>query len=323
MSKDLAFDYFEEEALNNPQLEIKEDNSEFVKLMQRLYNKEESLSYSSLKRFSESPRHFLQYKLKKDFEESESQLFGSVCDIKLTEPHKFNDIYCVVNNVPNTDNQKGFCISILNGSSPEESKKINNPRGDAQDLFLMYEKYIYALKEKKTIISTDLDEQTTKVVDNLKKSELVMQYIDSCNNFQVKKKFDYNGWKINGILDAEGTGIVIDFKFASKCDIESFERDVKKYKYYLQAGIYSKFDEGLSEYYFIVYDKNLNFSVIKLDYSYIHYGVREFEYLVKKLEDCIYKNRWKESYNFFDVQQATLFKPKWVKGFETDPIDVE
>ncbi len=323
MSKDLYFDYSEQEVFENPPLEIEEENNEFKELMQRLYNKQESLSYSSLKKFAESPRHFLQYKLQTDFKQSPSMLFGSICDLKLTEPHKFDLKYAVVKNTPNTDNQIGFCNSILNGSSPEEAKKINNPRGDAQELFLLYEDYINALKSNKTIIDVELDELSTKIVDNLKKSELVMQYIDSCTEFQKKESFEYNKWKINTIKDGVGNRIILDFKFATKCDTESFERDIKKFRYYLQAGIYCKADEGVSEYYFIAYDKNLNFNVIKLDYSYIHYGIREFEYLVKKLEDCIYNNRWSESYNFFDVQQSTVFKPKWIKGFETDALDIE
>lgn len=298
-------------------------NQEYYNLIGRLNNKEETLSYSSLKKFAESPRHFIQYKMNKDYKQTESQLFGSICDMKLTEPYKFSYTYAVVEATPSTDNQINFCLNIANGLTPEEAKKISKPRGDANELFLHYEKYINAVKNNKKIINTDLDEQTTKIVENLKQSEIVMQYVDSCNAFQVKKAFDYNGWKINSILDGEGNNLILEFKYASKCDIESFERDIKKYKYYLQAGIYSLFNQGISEYIFIVFDKNLNFSVVKLDYSYISYGIREFEYLINKLEDCINNNRWKESYNFFDVKKATIYKPKWAKGFDTDPIEID
>lgn len=87
-------------------------------------------------------------------------------------------------------------------------------------------------------------------------------------------------------------------------------------------GMYAESFEGIPEVYLIVFDTTGNFSVIKIDYSLISYGKREYQYLVTKFDQCVKQNRWSESYNFFDVQQRTVYKPKWIKGFETDPDDV-
>jgi len=73
----------------------------------------------------------------------------------------------------------------------------------------------------------------------------------------------------------------------------------------------------------IVFDATGNFSLIKIDYSLISYGIREYQYLVHKFDQCVKQNRWNESYNFFDHTQRTVYKPKWIKGFETDATDVE
>ena len=63
----------------------------------------------------------------------------------------------------------------------------------------------------------------------------------------------------------------------------------------------------------------MNFSVIKVDYSLLNYGLRKYRYLVKKLDECIAENRFNESYNFFDYSGVkTVYKPKWIKGFETE-----
>lgn len=75
----------EQELIEN--LEINE--SEYYNLISRLQKKEETLSYSSLKEFGKSPRNFINYKLAPRKTQTESQIFGSLCDCFLTTPEKF------------------------------------------------------------------------------------------------------------------------------------------------------------------------------------------------------------------------------------------
>lgn len=330
MSKDLALEnskamqqWESENTYSIIPIEQEQENSKYIQLLQRLQSKEETLSYSSLKAFSKSPRNFIQYKLNPRSEQNASQVFGSLCDILLTEPDKFEEKYAVVESVPTTDNQIGFCNDIVSGKSAVDAKAANNPQGSAETLLAKYGKYVEAVKLGKTIVSVEDKEQADKIVENLKKSELVMQYVDACNAFQVKTEWTYSGWKFKGFKDGCGTNIIIDFKYAADADPDKFERDIFKFKYHLQAGMYVQEDEGFPEYYLIVYDKSLNFSVLKIDPTLISYGIREYKYLVAKMEQCIKENRWSESYNFWDVQQRTVYKPKWIKGFETDPTDVD
>lgn len=322
-TKELAMQYSEQESLEEAPVIIEEQDSQYIQLLKRLQAKEETLSYSSLKAFAKSPRNFIQYKLKPRSAQTDSQIFGSLCDCFLTTPEKFDDLFVVVDNVPSTDNQIGFCNSMLAGVSPEEAKKLNNPRGDANDLAAMYKPYCDAVKSGKTSVSTAMKNEATIIIDNLKKSDLVMQFIDSCTSFQTKREWTYSGWKFKGFTDAEGTRLILDFKYSKDADPDKFEREIINYDYFMQMGMYADSDEGLPECYFIVYDKTLNFSVIKVDYTFLSYGIRKYKYLVAKLEDCIKNNRWAESYNFFDVQLRTVYKPKWVKGFETDADNVE
>jgi hypothetical protein len=323
MSKDLAFEYAEIEAIENPPVIIEQESSEFVELMKKMQSKELTLSYSSLKAFAKSPRNFIKYKLQKKTPQSESQIFGSLCDCLLTTPEKFDELYIIVDSIPNTENQIGFCQGLIEGMTPEDSKKANNPRGDAKELANLYAPYCEAIKKGKAIITSKLKEEATAIVDNLKKSDFVMQFIDSCTSFQNKREWTYNGWKFIGFTDAEGHNIIIDFKYSRDADPDKFERDIQNYDYFMQMGMYLDSVEGIPECYFIVYDKSFNFSVIKVDYSYLNYGIRKYKYLVAKLEDCINNNRWSESYNFWDIQIRTAFKPGWVKGFEIDTDTLE
>lgn len=323
MSKELAFDYSEQEAIENPPVIIQEESNEYIELMKRLQNKTETLSYSALKAFAKSPKSFIQYKLKPKSPKNESQIFGSLCDCLLTCPETFEKDFVIIGSIPTSDNQKGFCQDMFDGMTKEDAYARNYKTGGVEKVWEALGSYIEAYKSGKMVCTKKMHEDATKLVENLKKSELIMQFIDSCDSFQTKIEWTYNRWKFKGFLDASGKALIIDFKFSKDSDPDKFERDIINYDYFMQMGMYHDADGGLPECYFIVYDKSLNFSLLKVDYSFLNYGVRKYKYLVAKLEQCIKQNRWNESYNFFDVQQRTVYKPKWVKGFETDPNDVE
>src|SRR3954468_17330714 len=80
MSKDLAQDYAEQEAIENPPIIIEEENSEYISLLKRIQSKEETLSFSSLKAFASSPKNFIKYKLKPKTTPTDAVIEGSVCD---------------------------------------------------------------------------------------------------------------------------------------------------------------------------------------------------------------------------------------------------
>lgn len=302
----------------------KDQESEYIALLERLRNKEERLSFSSLKAFSKSPREFIQYKLKPKSPPNEGMILGSICDFYLTTPDKdFNKEFVVIDKAPTSDNQKGFCEAMFAGKTKEEAFDEFYKRGSAEAVYDSMKEYIEGHLSGKTICTSAQIDQAKKIVANLKKSELVMTLLDSCHKFQNKLEWEDKGFKFIGFTDGEGEGLIVDAKFIGKgAEPDKFERQLRDMKYYLQSAMYCQAAgyEGIPEFYFIIYDKNLNFTVAKLDYSYILYGLKEYEYLLSKLEQCIKENRWTESYNFFDNNSGikTFYKPKWMKGFETN-----
>lgn len=328
MSKDLAFDYSEQEAIDNPPVIIQEESNEYIELLKRIQSKEEVLSFSSLKEFAASPKNFIKYKLKERKKPTDAVLEGSVCDALLCDHIKperleFESNFSIVDSSPTTENQIEFCNLIIGGKSCFDAKKEANPRGDAVDLQAMYQSFIDASKSGKQSVSKVLYDKCVAIVDGLKKSELVNYLLDAVVDVQVKCEWQFRGYKFKGFKDAEGNNLLIDFKKMADANPDKVEREIISRKIYLQQGMYAKSFEGIPECYLIVFDATGNFSVIKIDYSLISYGIREFEYLTIKFDQCVRENRWNESYNFFDVQQRTVYKPKWIKGFETDPDDVE
>jgi len=328
MSKDLAFDYAENEAIENPPLIIEEEDSAYIALLKRIQSKEESLSFSSLKEFATSPKNFIKYKLKDRKKPTDAVLEGSVCDALLCdyirpERFEFENKFSLVEKSPTTDNQIAFCEYVINGNDYDYAKKMSNTRGTGEELFKTYESFIEAQKSGKQSVSQDLYNKCFAIVDGLKKSDLVNSLLDSVLDVQVKQEWEFKGYKFKGYKDAEGNNLLIDFKKMADANPDKVEREIIQRKIYLQMGMYAESFEGIPECYLIVFDATGNFSVIKIDYSLISYGKREYQYLVTKFDQCVKQNRWSESYNFFDVQQRTVYKQKWIKGFETDPDDVE
>jgi hypothetical protein len=298
---------------------VTEEPSEYIKLLEKLRKKELRLSYSALKAFSKSPRDFIKYKLDKRKPKNDGMIFGSLCDCLLTEPHKFEELFAVVDKAPTTDNQVKFCNDVLDEYSVQDAYKRNYKTGNADNTYAILKDYIDASASGKTIITPSVKEEAEKVIENLKKSDLVMMYLDTCSDFQVKTEWKFRGWNFLGYKDAVGDGMIIDLKYNKDSNPDKFEREIMTLKYYMQFAMYTEELDHIPECIIICYDKSGNFSVIKLDFSLIHYGIREYHYLVEKLEQCIKHNKWHESYNFFDFDKIrTIYKPKWLKGFETD-----
>lgn len=296
-------------------------NSAYDELMSKLHSRDMSLSYSSLKEFGKSPKNFIKYKLQERREQSESQIFGSLCDCLLTEKDRFNEKFVINDVAPSTDLQKSFCSDYLSGLSIEEAFSRNYKKGSAADTYKSLQEYLEASKSGKMVVSQKMYDEAVEITDNLLQSELISTYLDACTGFQQKLEWEYEGWKFKGFTDASGANIIIDLKFTKDADPDKFERDIINYDYFMQMGMYAQSLEGIPECYFIAYDKSKNFSLIKLDYSLINYGIRKYQYLVKKLNQCIDEGRFNESYNFFDVQLRTVYKPKWAKGFDVGDND--
>ena len=330
MSKDLAFQENEEYALNNIPVTVEEEqeDSAYIQLLKRIQSKEEVLSFTSLKEFSISPKNFIKYKLKEKTPPTDAMLEGSVCDALLCdyikpERKEFENNFAIVDLTPNTDNQTKFCDLVISGIDAEQAKKESGARGTAAELLTAYKSFIEASKSKKQSISKSTYDKCVEIVEGLKKSELINSFLDNVVDVQVKTEWSDNGYKFVGYKDAEGNNLLIDFKKMPDANPDKVEYEIKSRKIYLQQAMYAKDFEGIPECYLIVYDATGNFSLIKLDYTYISYGIREYDYLLAKFDQCVKQNRWGESFNFFDVEQRTAFKPKWLKGFQTDADNVE
>lgn len=328
MSRELALIESEIQAAEqyeNPIL-YEAQKTEYDLMIDKIRSKNISLSFSFLKEFLKSPKHAVEYKLKV-WKQTEEMIKGELCHMLMLEEHLVNSTYVIIDKFPSTDNQIRFCEDVLSGIEPEEAYKANYKTGNFTKIYGELQNYIEAMNSGKKCISLSLYETCKEVTDYLKTQPKVMSILNRITETEKKVVFNYQGWDLIGFIDGLGKGIKIDLKFLSDAEPSKVERSIVNDKYYMQAGIYDDAhkEEVLNTRYFIIAcDYKKNYSIIEIDRSFIEYGKREYKYAIAKLEECIKDNRFDESYNFFDHKSTvrTIFKPKWIKGFETDNDDL-
>lgn len=291
-------------------------------LIQKIKTKQLRLSFSALKSFT-SPKEFLEYKLK-NFEANKGMEFGSLCHILILQPHLFEEQFCIVTKSPSEGNQTGFAKDYLAGIPVATAYANNYKTGTYDKIYAELSEYFEAKQSGKQIIDQKTYDDAKKLTDYLVETPLFQKYLGALSDVEVKVEWTHNGWRFLGYIDGQLTGLKFDLKYTKNANPDAFERDIIKNKYYLQAGMYDAATPNqLDKYAIIAFDAKGNFCDIIIDRSFIEYGKREYKFLVAMLEKCAAEDRWDESYNFFDHAQRTLFKPKYLKGFSTDPDEVE
>jgi len=311
------------------------------KLIDRLNKKQVRLSYSSLKNFT-TPINFINYKLKR-FNPNAGMIFGSVGDCLLLTPEDFDNQYKISPQVPSTDLQISYANNVVDYMNEHNIKDVNSlndediemfyvqsdysQKGDistkAEKTFRSLEIYFQAVAIGKTIIKAEVYEEAKKVIDNLKNFDDVALLLENKLGVQQQLDFERGGWKFRSYLDFTLPNTIWDLKYSKDADPDKFLKDIGNLGYDFQAGVYTigsmTCEEPLFEYdpnyAFLVYDKSGQYSIIEMDYSYIRYGQRKFEYNLEAINRCVEENAWDKSYEFFN-RKTVAYKPKWAKGYE-------
>lgn len=304
-------------------------------LIQKLINKDFRLSYSKLKHLT-SPVNFINAMLEPKTKNAGMTL-GSIVDCLLLTEDKFNKEFAIVKSSPSTELQDNFVQKVLDKMNLESyddselfQKKFEEAysecykKGSSSSLDHLKD-FIFALISGKQVISQVDYEKAKNIVENLKNADEVCDELMLVEDFQKKLEFNYKGWNFICFLDTYHQNGFHDMKFASDCNPEKFERDLVKFGYDIQIGIYALGFEILygnfnPEVKHIVYDAVGNYAVLNIDSGYVNYCKRKVDFMIDCLDHMISKKAFNKSYNFFRSQN-TIYKPKWSAGFDHSIFD--
>ena len=229
------------------------------------------LSYSSLKYALGDMRLWEMYMRGQLKKESEALSFGSLYDLLLFEPEKFNDHYYVLDDAALVDS--------IGGKYPRNTKRYKEWKAEA------------------TQTAQNANKELASEAD-VKKAKEMIQRLRDCGvydkrfaggKYQVEFNVDLDGVPLKGFLDCLQDGFIVDSK--SSRSIDKFRYDVNSWSYDIQAYVYTKvFD--IPNFYWVVQEKAYPYypADVKCSEETLFRGEMKFHQALENIQDYLNGN---------------------------------
>lgn len=247
---------------------------------------ERPLSYSSIKEFAKSPRHFINYR-NKPKETTPALTYGQALHCMLLEPQEFGNNFVIM---------------------PSVDKRTK----EGKEIFAAFE----AQSAGKTILDDKLHTELFNLVEYVKANpewEVLMNGADT----EVEDRIEIFGLPFVTIKDIVKPGGVVDVKSVQSGQIDTLNKDFFNYQYHIQSAIYTQYGESFSFYVIEKSDPYYN-GLIHVSDEFIKYGQKELERLCIGFNYCLeHPECFDMSYEFWykmDGIKPIISLPYWAKN---------
>lgn len=192
------------------------------------------LSYSSLKYALGDMRLWEMYMKGQLKKESDALFFGSLYDLLLFEPEKFNDQYYTLNDAD--------IVADIGGKYPRNTKRYKEWKAEAAQATQNADKILVPQEDVK---------KAKEMIQRLKDCGLYDKRFAN-GKYQVEFNVDLDGVPLKGFLDCLQDDSIIDSK--SSRSVDKFRYDVNSFSYDIQAYVYTKVF-GIKDFYWVVQEK--------------------------------------------------------------------
>lgn len=269
-----------EEQINH-EMEISEElqmNEEFKSEIEMIMNAERGLSFSSLKTFIQSPKHFYKYKTEKKTTTSMDE--GIAFHMSVLEPDEFEKKYFVLDDTE-------ICNQI-GGTRPRSTAKYSEWK----------EKQI-AEHEGQILLGKDDYDQYKEMGKYLRQCSATKHLLSGLIESEKPFKMEYEGFLITGKIDGVGTDYLLDIKKVTDASFQKVKWVIRDMQYDLQAAIYSV-SEMKTKYYLVFIDNSCNVTVVKLSKETLDNGMAKFDGAVNEFRRCVEEDKFNSSYEFWN-----------------------
>lgn len=252
---------------------------DFKKEIEQIYNKEKHLSFSSLKAFLQSPKHFFRYKTDAE-PDTKAMKEGTMFHMAILEPDKFKEKYWILD-----DSEK--CAEI-GGAKPRATKA--------------YKEWFNEQIEKNTgreLISKEDYDLYLSMGDYLYKCSATSWIMNGLVHKEKGFKFEHNNFSITGKIDGEGNDYCMDLKKVADASFKKVKWTIQDMRYDMQGAIYS-YAAAKKKYYLVFIDKAINVTVVKISEDTLQTGFVAFESALSEFQRCIEEDAFYSSYEFFN-----------------------
>ena len=243
---------------------------------------ERPLSYSSLKEFAKSPRHYLDY-LNRKKETTPAMLFGSMVHCLLLEPEKF---------------EKDFAVM---GSVDRRTK-------DGKEA---YAKFVEETAGREVVMQNDYNDAKA-LADNVLSNPKIKQYIDNCHQREHEFRVGMWGLPIRGFFDGVADDYILEIKTTQDATPDTLIKDFYNRQYHLQAGIYNLVSSKPIKYLIIETKAPYDSYIANTSTDYIEKGQKLLSSVLEKFDKCMNENAWDKGYEYH-AGEISIYLPSWAK----------
>ena len=268
-------------ALMNHEAEIAEEwqyNEEFKQEIEMILNREKGLSFSSLKTFIQSPKHFYRYKTEKKTTTAMDE--GTAFHMSILEPDDFKKKYFVLDDAQ-------ICAEI-GGAKPRATTK--------------YKEWMESEISKhdgQTMLSLEDYNKYKEMGSFLRQCTATKHLLDGLIATEKPFKMEYEGFMITGKIDGVGSDYILDLKKVADASFQKVKWVIRDMLYDMQGAIYS-LAEGKDKYYLIFIDNSCNVTVVKLCVETLKAGESKFDGAVNEFRRCVEEDLFNSSYEFYN-----------------------
>lgn len=249
----------------------------FNEQIEKIMSGEKALSYSSLKQFLESPKHFKEFIISDKTTEAMEQ--GKRFHMAVLEPDKFKNKYFTID-----DSEK---LTEIGGSKPRGTTKYKE--------WVQEQKEMNPEKELLNIDEYNIYIAMKKAVESNSVTKPIMESLTEREKFH---QIEYEGFKINMKIDGIGK-CIIDLKKVKDAKYKRIKWDIRDKQYHMQGGLY-RYSVGISEYKLIFVDNGCNITLVNLTEATLDDGFNQFELAIDRFIECAEQDLWYSSYEFWN-----------------------
>jgi len=269
------------------------------------------LSYSSLKEFKVSPRHFVYYREQPRTPPSDAQIKGQAVECLLLEKDRFDKKFLIV---------------------PEINRRTND--GKEQFAQLLQQ----AIKEGKTMITAADKRDAQDAADVALKNPELVELIAGKRFMQKKLEWRERATNlpINGFIDFDtniDTGLTcVEMKTARSAELSTFSRDAVKFGYPIQIGTYAigymktRFEFPNFVWAVIETTPPYGCNIISIPKKEVEIFKGQVLGLLSAFRICLDQNKFDEDYRFWNFEMRkyqTFFLPKWAQSSIFSPEETD
>jgi exodeoxyribonuclease VIII len=233
---------------------------------------ERPLSFSSIKEFAKSPRHYLDYISKERTPPTDAMKLGSMVHCMILTPYLFNEQFAV---------------------APDINKRTNAGKEE----WIQFAN----LHAGKTIVNNEDYEHARKLVDGVLCNDLIYDTVMSCTSFEREWRMEVDGLPYRGFFDGESDDYILEVKTITDGHPKAVMSDFIKRKYHMQAGIYNQVS-GKKVLYLIVETSSPYLSYLAYaDTRYVDLGKKDVSELNNRFHKCLESGDFTGGYDYNNV----------------------